>query len=297
MTTQRAKRQPETARSRTAEHETVRHEMTGPETTGRERTRPEPARGSAGEETPVCYVYGIVPADTRLPEGLTGTGGGEVSLIREGEVAGVVSELLPEGGLGTREDLLAHEGVVASLAEETTILPLRFGAVVTTADAVAEEMLVPYHDWFAAVLTELTGRRQFSILGAYVEDAVLREVLQEEPEVARLREKVRDLPEDAAYYDRIRLGELIVQALDDKRLADTEALVAALSPHADDVAAREPAGEDMAADVAFLVTDEQRPRFEQAVDELGDRWAGRIRLRMLGPLAPYDFVPSHPEEE
>jgi hypothetical protein len=284
VTTQRAKAQPET----------VRPEKARPETT---RPRADAAPGTAGEEPPVCYVYGIVPAGTRLPEGLMGTGGGEISLIREGQVAGVVSEIRPEGALGTRDDLLAHEGVVASLAEETTILPLRFGAVVTTADAVAEEMLVPYHDWFAAVLADLAGRRQFSVLGAYVENTVLREVLQEEPEVARLREKVRDLPEDAAYYDRIRLGELIVQALDDKRMADTEALVAALSTHAVDVAAREPSGEDAATDVAFLVSDEQRPRFEQAVDELGDRWAGRIRLRMLGPLAPYDFVPSHPEEE
>jgi len=241
-------------------------------------------------------VYGIVPAGTRLPEGLTGTGGGEVSLVQEGRVAGVVSEIRPQGALGTRDDLLAHDGVVAALAEETTILPLRFGAVVTTAEAVAEEMLVPYHDWFAAVLADLAGRRQFSIVGTYVEDTVLREVLQEEPEVARLRERVRDLPEDAAYYDRIRLGELIVQALDDKRIADTEALVAALSAHVVEVAPHETA-EDTATDVAFLVTDEQRPGFEQAVDELGARWAGRIRLRMIGPLAPYDFVPPHPEEE
>jgi hypothetical protein len=259
-------------------------------------TRPqdEKAQGPAGEETLACYVYGIVPADTRLPEGLTGTGGGEVSLIRQGRIAGVVSKILPEGPLGTREDLLAHEGVVASLAAEATILPLRFGAVVTTAEAVVEEMLVPHHDWFAAVLADLAGRRQVTIVGTYVEETVLREVLQEEPEVSRLREKVAELPENAAYYDRIRLGELIVQALDDKRMADTESLVAALSPHAVATAPHEPAGEDTAADVAFLITDEQRPQFEQAVDELGDRWSGRIRLRMLGPLAPYDFVPSHP---
>jgi hypothetical protein len=270
-------------------------ETTGPETAG-PQTRAEAASAAAGEETLVCYVYGIVPADARLPEGLTGTGGGEVFLIRQGEVAGAVSGILPEGALGTRDDLLAHEGVVGSLAAETTVLPLRFGAVVTTAEALVEEMLVPHHDWFAAILDDLTGRREFAIVGTYEEETVLREVLEEEPEVMRLREKIQELPEDAAYYDRIRLGELIVAALDDKRMADTEALVRALSPYAVDVAAREPTGEDTAADVAFLVSDEERPRFEQAVDELGDRWAGRIRLRMLGPLAPYDFVPSHPEE-
>jgi hypothetical protein len=79
-------------------------------------------------------------------------------------------------------------------------------------------------------------------------------------------------------------------------VADTDTLVEALAPYAVAVAPREPTGEDTAADVAFLIADEERPEFEQAVDELGDRWAGRIRLRMLGPLAPYDFVP-HPEPQ
>lgn len=256
----------------------------------------EAPQSPVGQNTRVCYVYGIVPAETRLSEELRGTGGGEVSLVRHGDVAAAVSEIPLEGPLGTRDDLLAHEGVVASLAAETTTLPLRFGAVVATADAVVEEMLAPHHDWFADVLADLAGRREFTVVGAYVEDTVLREVLEEEPEVFELRERVRGLPEEAAYYDRIRLGELVVRALDDKRMADTDALVQALAPYAVAVAPREPAGEDTAADAAFLVSDEDRPQFEQAVDELGDRWAGRIRLRMLGPLAPYDFVPAHPEE-
>jgi hypothetical protein len=240
-------------------------------------------------------VYGIVPADTRVPAGLSGVGGGEVFVVRHGGVAGVVSEVPVDRALGTREDLLAHEDVVESLTKEVTTLPLRFGAVVTTADALVDEMLVPYHDWFGTVLADLRERLEYAVVGVYVEDAVLREVLEEEPEAAHLRERIRELPEDAAYYDRIRLGELIVKALDDKRQADTQVLLEALEPHAVATALRTPAGEDMAADAAFLVEERAVPEFEAAVDELGERWAGRIRLRLIGPLAPYDFVPSPPE--
>ena len=247
-------------------------------------------------ETPICYVYGILPARTELPEGLTGTGGGKVSLVAYRDLAAAVSELPPVGALGTREDLLAHEHVVAALAAETTILPLRFGAVVTTPDAVVKEMLDPYHEWFTGVLGSLTGRAEFSVSGSYVQETVLREVLAEEPEVLQLRESLRGVPEDAGYYDRVRLGELIVHALDAKREADADDLVQSLTRHAVGVVPRPPVGEDTAVDAAFLVADEERPQFEQAVDELGYRWAGRVRLRMLGPLAPYDFVPSPPEE-
>jgi hypothetical protein len=282
----------ETARPRPA-----RHERQDAEREPERRERASRGRGRRPEgQARACYVYGIVAADARLPEGLEGLGGADVSLVRHGDLAGAVSEISPGQALGTREDLMAHEDVVEALARETTTLPLRFGAVVTTADALVEEMLIPYRDWFKDVLADLTGAREYAIVGVYVEDAVLREVLQEEPEAMRLRERVRGVPADAAYYDRIRLGELIVKALDEKRQADTEALVRTLEPYAADVALRSPAGEDTAADVAFLVTDERIPEFEEAVDALGERWAGRVRLRLVGPLAPYDFVPPPPEQ-
>lgn len=259
----------------------------------------ESASGTApADETPrAYYVYGIVGSGARLPEELSGLGGAQVFLVRHGDLAAVVSEIPRGQALGTREDLLAHEGVVEALARETTTLPLRFGAVVTMPDALVEEMLDPYHGWFADVLAELSGTREFAVLGGYVEEAVLREIVEENPEVARLREQVRALPEEAAYYDRIRLGELIVMALEHKRQGDTDELVCALEPHAASVALRAPSDEETAADAAFLVTDRQLPGFEAAVDELGERWSGRVRLRMIGPLAPYDFVPPPPGQE
>jgi Gas vesicle synthesis protein GvpL/GvpF len=272
-------------------------ELGAPYPAGPEGARGVTTRQEAGVESPdarVCYVYGIVPASTELPEGLLGTGGGKVGLIRYGDLAGVVSELPAAGAMGTRDDLLAHESVVASLAARTTMLPLRFSAVVTTADAVAKEMLEPYYEWFTGILADLEGRAEFSVSGTYVQDTVLREVLAEEPEVMRLRESLRGLPEEAGYYERVRLGELIVHALDAKREVDTADLVQVLSRHTVAVAPRPPANEDTAADAAFLVADEDREDFRRAVDELGYRWAGRIRLRVLGPLAPYDFVPSPP---
>jgi gas vesicle protein GvpL/GvpF len=244
----------------------------------------------------LCYVYAIVPADTGMPDGLSGTEGHRLALIRHGELAAVVSEVSADRPLGTREDLLAHELVVESLAAETTVLPMRFGAVVRTADAVIDELMAPHHDWFSGVLADLTGRREFIVVGTYVRDEVLREVLMEEPEARRLWESVREMPEDAAYYDRIRLGELIVQALEGKREKDNAALAQAIAPYAVAVAPRRPAGDDTAADVAFLVSTAKLRRFEDAVEDVGRRWAGRIRLRMLGPLAPYDFVPPAPEE-
>jgi hypothetical protein len=258
--------------------------------------QPDVAAARSTQET-ACYVYGLVPARTRLPGELRGVRGGEVSLVRRGDIAGVVSDVSADEPLGTSEDLLAHERVLASLAQQTTTVPLRFGAVVTGRAAVVEELLAPFHDWFAGVLADLAGRREFVITGTYVEDTVLREVLEEEPEVRRMRERIAGAPADAAYYERIRMGEFIAQALNVKRAEDTEELLRRLAPHAVAGTPNETADDETTAEAAFLVADQDRRRFEDAVDELGARWSGRLRLRMIGPLPPYDFVPALQEEE
>ena len=57
-----------------------------------------------------CYVYGIVPADAEPPRDAEGVGDpvGEVSTVRHGAVAGIITNLQPDAELGTRRDLLRH---------------------------------------------------------------------------------------------------------------------------------------------------------------------------------------------
>lgn len=239
-----------------------------------------------------CYVYGIVPSGAVLPDGLTGIGDGHspVTLVPYGDVAALVSEYDRDRPAGTRGDLLGHETLLDTLALQGPALPMRFGAVLSDTDAVVEELLAPYHEHFAAVLAELEGHIQYTIKGRYVEEPVLAEVLAEEPEVARLRERTRQLPDDAGYYDRIRLGELVVHALARKREADGQLLAETLGMYASAVSVHEPGGEQEIANTAFLVPHGRREAFENAVEDLARQWAGRVRVRLLGPLAPYDFV-------
>lgn len=239
-----------------------------------------------------CYVYGIVPSATRLPEGLVGVGApaGQVRVIPHDGIAALVSEFDETRPLGTRDDLLAHETVLDTVALNDPTLPMRFGAVLEDTDAVVEELLAAHHGHFADVLADLEGHVQYTVKARYVEQVVLREVLAEEPEVVRLRESTQQVPEDAGYYDRIRLGELVVKALARKRDVDGQILVDALAPQAAAVSEHGPGDEKDMATVAFLVQHTDRAVFEDAVEDLARDWDGRARLRLLGPLAPYDFV-------
>ena len=244
------------------------------------------------------YVYGVVAADAVLPEGLQGLGPSRrVSLIAEGGIAAVVGDVPTDRPLGTREDLMAHEAVVDTVAVATTILPMRFPAVVEE-QGVVDELLAPHQEYFLGILADLADRVQFTLKGRYEQDAVLREVLNSDAELRALQERVRALPEDAAYYDRVRLGELVVAALEQRREVDAAKLYDQLDHAASQVARHPPVNPDDVIDAALLVDRTKAAAFEEAIEALGEAWAGRVRFRLLGPLAPYDFVaPPHIETQ
>jgi hypothetical protein len=242
------------------------------------------------------YVYGVTRADAALPDGLTGLDDKPVTQIAHGGCAAVVSDLPQGRALGERADLMAHQRVLSALIDGGVIvLPFRFGAALTGPQAVREELLAANADRLTEVLDALDGRLELRLKGTYVQDTVLREVMADDPEVAELSDRLRQAPADAAdalYYDRIRLGELIAQALQRRRDHDAQVLLDQLAPVAEATAPKTPAREEDVLDAAFLVDRDRRPEFEQAVEKLGAACADRIRLRLIGPLPPYDFVPE-----
>ena len=252
-----------------------------------EREQPQDATGS-----PV-YVYGIVPADVEVNDGARGVGDppAPVRLVRCGTVGALISDIDPDQPVGRPADLYAHQRLLDGVAGQTPVLPLRFGAVLTGTDAVTAELLDPNHDDFAAALDELDGRIQFVVKGQYVDDALLREVLAENPEAGRLREEIASIGDPmAAREPSIQLGEIVNSAITEKREVDTRQLLDAIDSICVATGVRPATDELDAAHVAVLVDVDRRAELEDALGDLGQKWSGRVELRLLGPMAPYDFV-------
>src|SRR5947209_7783890 len=200
---------------------------------------------------------------------------GQVEVVRSGDLAALVSEVDLSRPLGSPEDLSAHKEVLDGSAVGAPVLPVRFGAVVASEDAVKDELLEPHHDEFAAALRELDGRAEYMVRARYVEQAILKEVLSENREAARLQEEIRGGDEDATRDARIQLGEIISEAITAKREKDTQALLDAMADKCVTSAVREPSHELDAANVAFLMDTSREKDIEQVIDDLADNWDGR----------------------
>ncbi|WP_165555972.1 GvpL/GvpF family gas vesicle protein [Kribbella pittospori] len=237
-----------------------------------------------------CYLYGIVAADLRLPDGLTGLDDQPVELVRLDDVAAVTSGLNADRQLARRDDLLAHSRVLDAVAAVGAVIPVRFGSLLHDRSELLKQVLEPDSLRFADMLRELTGLSQYTVRIRYDEVRVLPEIVAENPEIARLRQQTRDRPEESSYQARVRLGELVANALEAKRGDDAQMVLARIEPFSVALSVGEPGGPEQLIDVALLVENRRRDRFEKAAEELAAELADRAVVKLVGPTAAYDFV-------
>jgi hypothetical protein len=248
----------------------------------------------SGDGRTGVYVYGILPGDIEVEPGAAGVGDppGEVRAVRYRDLTALVSDVDLDRPLGRAEDLFTHEELLDSSAAEVALLPLRFGAVLASDDAVAEELLGPHYDEFSAALRQLDGHAEYVVRGRYVEHAVVGEVLEENPEAARLGRQISGGDPVVTRDQRIRLGEIVAAAVEARREADTRVLGDAVAGQVTASVVRPPTHELDAVYAAFLVETGKAEALRQTVERLAGEWQDRIDLRLTGPLAAYDFVGS-----
>jgi microcompartment protein CcmL/EutN len=234
------------------------------------------------------YVYGVTRASSSF--GATdGIGGAPVELVVSGDVAAVASALATEAR-ARKADLVRHSAVLQDAAGAAPVLPLRFGTVFESREAVEEELLQPRHEELSRLLDEFEGTVELDLKVSYRDqDAMLREVVNRNPQIARLNEATR-VGGDAAYFDRIRLGELVGAAVAARRDRDAGALLARLEPLTLDARVEPDVAAHEVLKAAFLVAREQAAAFDAEAEALARERSEELVLKLVGPLPPFSFV-------
>jgi hypothetical protein len=213
-----------------------------------------------------------------------------VRTVEEGELAALVSPLPSDRVPGQRDDLEAHRRVLSLANERGTTIPMRFGIVMDSEDLVREELLVRHAQEFTDLLRKLDGHVQMSVRAFYAEDALLREVAENDPEIVRRTAAIQGLSEMESRQERIELGEMIAERVSARREQDEKALVDRLSPFAAEVRVDPPTSERVALNAQLLVRRDRRSALDDAVGVLSAALDGHLAIRYIGPLPPYSFA-------
>lgn len=238
------------------------------------------------------WIYGVVPADAELRQlqNLVDDGP-EVWIVESEDLGAIVGGVPRNDPRATRDQALSHSRVLEAAVADAPVIPFRFGMMAPGGDdEVRRDLLEAFHDQLTPVLERLRGVVQMTLKVNYREDVLLRELLESDPEIARLREATRRMPEDAARNERIRLGELISGTVDMRRQRDAAVIVRALEPVAEAVAADPLEREYMVVNEAFLLDRGRTHEFEQAVESVAGEHADRMQFRLLGPMPAYSFI-------
>jgi len=243
------------------------------------------------------YVYCVISSDD---SGLTinappfDAGGqiaasGGVRIVREGDLAAVVSEAPIAEYDPSRANVAAHERVVEEALEKCDILPMRFGTIAGNERDVGR-FLREKHDDLARSLARVRGRVELGLKVLFDRDRMFAEIIDENPDIRAFRNALAAAPEAMSHDQRIEMGRMTFDMMEQKRQSEADRIVERMRPHAVDVVVNRLLSETMILNAAFLVERSGIDAFDAAVNALDAEQAGRLEFKSFGPLPPYNFV-------
>lgn len=236
------------------------------------------------------YLYCVTEGDhPSLPPDLPGIEGLPVSLLRYRELGAVVSDVAPGAEITlTRENGTRHVQVIEQAMAGTAVLPCAFGIVAPSAYAVEREFLAAQADELRREFDRLRGRVEVDVTALWADlPAVFREI-GERPELKRL--KARAGPGGLSRQEAIDAGHFVKGHLAEMRVAEETALLAALRLHASELTMLSPLGDTTVMRAAFLLPRDVVEAFEAEVERQAGPRAPRIRVKLIGPTPPFNFV-------
>ncbi len=235
-------------------------------------------------------VYGIVSARSDPQVRVSGvTGHSAFDTIAHGRVAAVTS-VVREVREATPDDLRSYLGVLDDVLAATTVLPMRFGVVFDSAEAVVDELLSPNAPAFEELLSRMDALVEMRVRAVYREDAALAAILEARADLLRRQRELEALPEDATYFERIEFGRALAEAMSAMARRDGAAIEARLTDRSVDVAPGElPEGRRVTT-TSYLVERRTVQPFLGEVDRIRTRYGDLLDLRAIGPMPPFSFV-------
>lgn len=271
-------------------------EPTGPRTPHPPADQPE-----ASDASPGPLSFG--------PIGI-GSGHPDVFVIAHQGVGAVVSRTSSEKFQVSRENTIVHQRVMeAAMARGHTVLPVRFGTVAEdkpdgSADAenrLVNHVLAARVDELSGLLATYSTRDELGVKGLWTDmKAVFGEIIDSNEDIRSLRDKLlagsrvrpgaRRRGHVSIMDGKPRLGEMVKNALEAKKVAAEKELAGCLSGTVVDVRTNKTFGDPMFTNLAVLVEKSRTPELDARLSAFEAKRAGRVKIKYVGPVPPSNFI-------
>lgn len=236
------------------------------------------------------YLYCIIESSEARNFGSLGIGGrgDQVTTISYNDLSAVISDAPIREYATTRANAIAHEKAIEKvMSEGNTVLPVRFGTVAGSAQEV-RDILRRRDREFKDLLHDMDNKVELGVKALWLDmDAIFAEIVEERGDIRALRSRAARKP---TRDSMIRVGELVKDALEKKKEKEAASLLQPLNKIAADSKLNTPFGDNMFLNAAFLVDRGREKEFDDRIEELRAKYAGRMKLSYIGPAPIFNFV-------
>jgi hypothetical protein len=239
------------------------------------------------------YIYGIIRNSEPLDYGPIGIGkrADRVYGVSYNGITACVSSSPNIIYEARRVNMIAHEKVLEEMMKQFTVLPVQFSTITEhNDDAVILRIIKREYRKFDKTLTKMEGKKELG-LKVLAQGAVIYEsILEKYDNIKNLRNKLMNLPVDKSYYQRMKIGEMVAEALKKETENYKDAILGALSPLSADVKINDNYGDMMILNAAFLIKNTSESAFDKVVTDLAEQFGRFMTFKYVGTLPMYNFV-------
>lgn len=215
-----------------------------------------------------------------------------IEILDCGPVTAVVSAIETDEVLSTRRNMTAHARALETLMSDGPVLPMRFGLITPDRDRI-RATVGAHADRLGVLLDDLDGVVEMGVKIVWDQATVMREIVDETPELGRTYRELQERDERETHYQRVELGRRVEHLMREKRAVEQDQYDTLLSVNARDRVVHEPDDELMVLKADYLLHRDSEPDLAAAVEAIEARAPGRLTISYIGPSPAYNFVSLH----
>lgn len=237
------------------------------------------------------YIYCLIELDKKENFGPLGIGGkgDELYTVFYKNIAALISDSPLTEYSPSRENYLSHAKAIERVMKQFTVLPVRFGTVVGSEQEITG-MIEREYDRFYPLFRKVEGKNELGLKAFFKKENIYEIILERNDKIKKLKDRIAKMPAKESYHYKIKIGEMVVNALEEERERCKGEILKTISPLVVEVKDNDTYGDNMVLNSAFLVDKENEENLDQKIKKLDETWGEHIIFKYTGPFPPFNFI-------
>ena len=227
----------------------------------------------------------------RLLSGMKGIAGTDLYAVSFDQISAVVSDINKADLINDKSNAIQYAGVIETLAQQFTLLPMRFGSLMESTDLITK-MLKRNHHEFHQNLQKVENKYEFG-LKVFCDSEKLKAELRARSEAdnktpAKVTSEIKN-----SMYKNYMNKKLKEHRLEELLLTYVDSVIADITGYLNRLNAvnklKKMVSETTIIDAVFLLDKERKDDLIHTVGDLQNQYPG-LQFVLTGPWPPYNFV-------